>query len=368
MNKQRYIEERKGKKGISYRVKVNGYSKTFSEEDYLDPRLAFKKAVQYRDSILYGDINPYIEKKISVDEVYKEVFDLFPVRIETRRKLDIYYTKYIKVKDKPIKDIKADDILIDLNNMVEITTNDTIQRVFSIWKKIIHTAIYKEYIYKDVTTIIKCPQSQYRAKFKVNKVIDRQILEQMETLARSHIKSLHDRQVYPLLMEFLYLTGMRICEALALTYDDIKKDHIEITKEIGSSKEERLVVRNCKTELSNREIPLTNEMKAIIKELKKIHNYDVLFCDENGNYYNSTAIGDKLHQLGKRNGLDFNLYAIRHLVSTELTLKNVDERTRIEIFGHSNIATTLGYARSNFDLKKDALEKKSSQKFPKNEN
>lgn len=365
MKKQPYIEERNGKKGISYRVKLKGYNKTFNECDYLDPKIAYKKAIQYRDSILYGDINPYQNKKITIDELYQQVFDVFPVRCETRRKLDIIYRKYITNKDMDIKDLKADDVLRDLNAMVEITTNDTIQRVFSIYRKIINVAIYKEYINKDVSVVIKCPKSHTNNKFKVNKVIDRQTLVQMETLVRKRFRSQYDKIVIPQLIEFLYLTGMRICEALALTKSDIKKDHIEIRKEIGSSMERRLVVRPCKTELSARDIPLTQEMKSCLKQVYEVNKNEIIFCDKDGNYYDSTILGDRLHKIGKSEGIDFNLYSIRHLVSTELTINGVDDRTRIEIFGHSNINTTLGYARSNSTLKKNALEEKSSQKVPK---
>lgn len=367
MRKERYIEERIGKKGKSYRVKLKGYTKTFSEDEYGSPKLALKYAIQYRNDILYGDFNPCVEKKITVNEIYQEIFNVFPVRIETRRKMDIMYRKYISHKDKDIKDIKADDILYDLNKMIEIATNDTIKRVFSIWRKIIHTAIYKEYITRDCTLVLKPPKSHSSPKFKVNKVIDRQLVIEMENLARTKLNGSYDRDIVPLLIETLYLTGMRPCEALALERKDIKKDHLEIRREVGSSMDKRLVARNCKTELSARDIPLTSELKSILKQAQKLHDNEIIFCNEFGEYYDSTLLGDKLHKIGKNQGYDFNLYSIRHLVSTELTLANVDERTRIEIFGHTNIATTLGYARSNNELKKDALENKSSQKVPKSE-
>lgn len=86
--------------------------------------------------------------------------------------------------------------------------------------------------------------------------------------------------------------------------------------------------------------------------------YDTLFCESDGTFYNSTILGDRIHRIGKIKGYDFNMYSIRHLFATDLTFAGVDERTRIELMGHSNIKTTLGYARSNRGRKIDALNKR----------
>ena len=243
--------------------------------------------------------------------------------------------------------------------MIEIATDNTITRVFSIWRKIIQTALYKEYITKDIALMIKPPKSHKMPHFKVNKVTDRETILKMEELCSAHMRSKHDKEIVPLLLEFLYLTGCRICEALALNRSDIKKDTICISKEIGSSLEDKMVIRMCKTELSVREIPLTGGIKEVIDKACSLHNNDTIFSAEDGSFYNSTILGDRIHRIGKKEGLDFNMYSIRHLFATDLTLNGVDERTRIELMGHSNIKTTLGYARSNRGRKLSALESRN---------
>lgn len=361
---ERYIQQiRSDRTGLwTFRVRLKGHDKTFYEKDYVDASLAFKKAKQYRDDVLSsGVIDKFIPKTITVDQVYQESYELFPVRVETRRKLENMYKNYISPKEKDIKDVKADDILKDLNAMIEVTTFDTIRRVLSIWRKIIHTAMYKDYIVKDVSMLIKAPKSHHAPFFTVNKVTDRDTILKMEDLLEKNISDPYDSKMYPLLLEWLYLTGMRICEALALTRDDIKKDHVLISKELGSSMDDWMVLRDCKTDLSHRKIPLTQDMKTVAKKACSLHNNDTIFSQPNGSFYNSKDVGDKMHKIGKSHGYDFNMYSIRHLFATDLTVNGVDERTRIELMGHSNIKTTLGYARSNDDLKIKALNGRKSE-------
>lgn len=356
--KERYIQQiRSDRTGLwTFRVRVNGQDQTFCESDYLGATEAFRLAKRFRDEILTQEtVNKIRPAAITVDQVYQESYELFPVRVETKRKLGYMYEKYITPKQKDIKDIKADDIIKDLNAMIEVTTFDTIRRVLSIWRKIIHTAMYKDYIIKDVSMLIKPPKSHHAPFFTVNKVTDADTIRKMEDLAENNIADPYDGQMYALLLEWLYLTGMRICEALALTRSDIKKDQIVISKELGSSMEDWMVLRDCKTDLSRRNIPLTPDMKKVLQKVYKLHDHDRIFCQNDGSFYNSTEIGDKIHKIGKTNGLDFNMYSIRHLFATDLTVNGVDDRTKIELMGHSSVNTTLGYARSNDDLKIKAL-------------
>ena len=356
--KERYIQQIRSKRtGLwTFRVRVNGQDQTFYESDYLGATEAFKQAKKFRDEILFNEtVNMIRPAAITVDQVYKESYELFPVRVETKRKLENMYRKYVTPKQKDIKDVKADDILKDLNAMIEVTTYDTIRRVLSIWRKIIHTAMYKDYVVKDVSMLIKAPKSHHAPFFTVNKVTDRDTILQMEDLLEKNVVDPYDGKMYALLLEWLYLTGMRICEALALVRDDIKKDQIIISKELGSSMDDWMVLRDCKTDLSHRKVPLTKDMKEVLKKVYKLHNHDRIFCQKDGSFYNSTEVGDKMHKIGKNHGHDFNMYSIRHLFATDLTVNGVDERTRIELMGHSSIKTTLGYARSNDDLKIKAL-------------
>lgn len=355
---QKYIDQIQRSTGMTFRVRYKGKTKTFFEGDYGNARMAYEFAVKFRDRLVAGEAEIITTKK-TVKEVFEEHYEMFPVRSETRRKLDLTFNKYINCKNKNIGNVKAEDIILDLNRMIEIATDNTITRVFSIWRKIVQTALYKEYITKDITLMIKPPKSHKMPHFKVNKVTDRETILKMEELCSAHMRSKHDKEIVPLLLEFLYLTGCRICEALALNRNDIKKDTICISKEIGSSLEDKMVIRMCKTELSVREIPLTGGIKEVIDKACSLHNNDTIFSAEDGSFYNSTILGDRIHRIGKKEGLDFNMYSIRHLFATDLTLNGVDERTRIELMGHSNIKTTLGYARSNRGRKLSALESRN---------
>ena len=98
--------------------------------------------------------------KKTVKDVFEESYSLFPVRDETKRKLNIFFNKYIGCKEKPIEDVNTEDILIDLNNAAEFAMNNTIQKVFSIWKKIMKTAILYKYINEDYSKFIQLPKKR----------------------------------------------------------------------------------------------------------------------------------------------------------------------------------------------------------------
>ena len=86
---------------------------------------------------------------------------------------------------------------------------------------------------------------------------------------------------------------------------------------------------------------------------EKIHLY---LLGTNGEWINSkskniTYLGARIRNLG----IPFNMYQLRHTVSTNLITNNIDQRTIIEILGHEKIDMSIYYARSNEELKRNAL-------------
>lgn len=360
---EQYIEQRKGKRGWSFRVKYKDCTKTFNEYDYGDPAIAFRLAKKYRDSLrsdlLFGE---YKENHITVFEVFNEIYDYFPVRVETKRKLDSLYNRYINI-DKEIKSVRQEDIIKCLNKMVGNASDDVIERTLSLWKKIIKTAIIKDYIIKDITIGIKCPKSQFLSPIRHNVLTSKENIGVVANLCKSHLKEQQDRKEFPLLLWFAYYTGCRPCEIFALNKSDIYNNYIDINKELGSDEHNNYVIRPCKTKLSFRKIPIVDEFKPYIEEALSINDNEQLFINPNGLYYNSSYVSDRIHKLCKRQNVEFlNMYQIRHLFSSDLDFNNVDPRTHQELMGHKNYTMSVNYARSNEERKQKALNER--EKFP----
>lgn len=96
-------------------------------------------------------------------------------------------------------------------------------------------------------------------------------------------------------------------------------------------------------------IPIPHKLQELLDNYKV--KGKILFPDKNHNYFSVTELGGRIRNLG----VEFNMYQLRHTVATRLVTANVDERTIIEILGHEHIDMSVYYARSNDDLKRDAL-------------
>ena len=115
------------------------------------------------------------------------------------------------------------------------------------------------------------------------------------------------------------------------------------------------VIRDTKTYLSNRIIPISEKLKIVIKNQLKNNKYNILFSKE-GKYYSSTEIGNRIRLLCRKNNIDFYMYQLRHLFSSNLVDKGVDARTHQELMGHANYSMSVNYASSNIDKKKKILD------------
>lgn len=353
MRKEKYITQTCYKGTLTYRVRVNGVSKSFTQTDRISSSMAFKMAIRYRNELLLEDL---VEKPqdVSVDDCFNQITDIYVIRTETLRKLTIFYNKYVHNKDKSLADITRFDIINDLNSMVEICSDDTITRVLSIWKKIYGVAIAKNYIEKDLTLHIIAPRSHKKANSKRNELITIDCLENIISIVESSKMAKNDKVVLPLMLRTLFYTGLRPSECFALTRKDVdlKNKVIIVNKEVGSNLNDNWMIRQCKTKESNRQVPISDKLLPTLEKAIKLKgNY--LFPNKD-TFYNNT-LGDRLHKLASKHGIDFHLYQCRHTFITTLFMNGVDLKTIQEIVGQKVDSTTIGYVVSDNDKKKCAI-------------
>ena len=235
--------------------------------------------------------------------------------------------------------------------MVETQTDETISRVFNLFKRIDKTCLIKKYYGSSVLSSVVPPKSHLEATKETKEPITYENLSSIKTAC-------NDPQLC-LILDFIYLTGCRPCEVWCLTWNDITEKYISINKEVGSDNYASGVVRIPKTPLSHRNIPLTAELKTLLKQAKT--DSELVFPDSNGKMHSTDLIGKQVKAVADKLGIDFNLYDLRHRFATDLTLNNVDDRTKMELMGHKSIKMTLDYARSNDEKKIDALEKRDKK-------
>ena len=161
-------------------------------------------------------------------------------------------------------------------------------------------------------------------------------------------------------------TGLRIGEICALKWSDINVTDgtITVSRTIeriyiieGEKKHTELIINTPKTKNSCREIPMSKELLAMIKPLKKVVNEDfyVLTNDERPteprtyrNYYNSLMAKLDIPKL--------KYHGLRHSFATRCIEAGCDYKTVSVLLGHSNISTTLNlYVHPNMEQKKRCI-------------
>lgn len=340
-------------------------SKVFNVNDYSSIDAAFKAALAHRNELIeHFDINStIIIKDPTISELFTEKNELLPKSYMTIKKHISMYNCYIKpfFENTTIRKIKPYEIQQSLNAMAMTATNDTIQRVLSLWRDLIKTAIMKDYLNYDLTLKIIVPTSKFVKQKKSVEVSTETILNMIDALESTVglAKDVFNCKLYSYLILLIYYTGMRPSECYALNRKDIKPDYIVINKRIGSTYTEPIAIVPTKTEQSTRNVPIPKALHPVFEDLFSFQPSEWLFADYYGNFLNTHLVSDKIARAAKSIEVEFNLYMLRHkLVTDLLETQNVGDRTVMDILGHSNYAMTVSYARSDKEKKKKALEQR----------
>lgn len=163
-------------------------------------------------------------------------------------------------------------------------------------------------------------------------------------------------------------TGLRIGEICALKWSDINVTDGKITVQRtieriymveGEKKHTQLVINTPKTVNSCREIPISKELLAMVKPMKKVVNADfyVLTNEDKPteprtyrNYYNRLMEKLDIPKL--------KYHGLRHSFATRCIEAGCDYKTVSVLLGHSNISTTLNlYVHPNMEQKKRCINK-----------
>lgn len=341
----------------SFKVRITDTNtKRFSEEKYGNARSAYQAAIKWRNEQL---ANPIVSTTdISVKEVFEESFDLLPVREETKRKTCLYFKNYVDKPNLLLSKITKADIVQSLNKASLTQSDDTIGRIMAMWRRIYKTALIKNYVNVDLTQSIIVPKSQKLTQNTPKKVLTtRDELNEVLMSIDTHFNK-NDATSVKMALETMWYTGMRPAECFALNKSDFKDGFINVEKQLGTdiatsdtSLGVSLVVRKCKTKMSNRRIPICTNLQKLLDEYDSKNK--IMFPTSKGEYFNLNQLGQKIHKIAPT----FTMYQLRHTVATHLIVDcGADERTVKEILGHEHIDMSVYYARSNDERKKSVLE------------
>lgn len=163
------------------------------------------------------------------------------------------------------------------------------------------------------------------------------------------------------LLALLFNTGARVQEVLDLRLRDVRLDHPQQVRLIGKGNK----VRVCPI------WPRTAQLLGEIVRRRSDAHADLgdapLFVNQRGEPMTRFGVRYVLRKYAVRSGVTTAVsqalphpHTLRHTTAVHLLKAGVDYKTISDWLGHANMNTTMRYARSDLDLKRQAL----SQVFP----
>lgn len=371
MKKEKYIYERKTKKGSPYfQIQITfkdeyGQSKTFYESvqisDYESKSQAKAVAIAIRDKALYEiQTNRIIITSPTVGQLYQKMDELIPCSLSTKKKRNTHYNNGIKkFENIQISKLTTADIQKNVNEYAENKSDNNIHRYVILWSKLYKVALMLGYDVVDRSKMIIIPKSKKIIEKKKVTCSQETLHEVLECLASYETPSntvKHRAKMIWYLIIIMNYTGMRPAEVLALNAEDITNDYISVNKSVGSSKDETVSVKSPKTAQSIRHVPVHPELLPILKQLKNEQKTSPLLTNLDGSLITPLQRSNMITNVCKKTGIKFNLYMLRHNMATDLISMNISQRTVQDILGHASFNMSLEYARSTEEDRKKAVD------------
>lgn len=149
-----------------------------------------------------------------------------------------------------------------------------------------------------------------------------------------------DNIIYKSYFIFLFFTGCRPSEAMALKFSDIHGKYISINKSIERRGNRNIIT--CKNVYSNRDVILVNKVLKYLKKLYRLYGcYNDYFIFGGSKPLSSSTIDRyKKNACEKMNIRPITQHQFRHSYATNLISKGIPINNVSKLLGHSNIQIT----------------------------
>src|SRR5210317_2638978 len=153
--------------------------------------------------------------------------------------------------------------------------------------------------------------------------------------------NLTNKNIYLIILKLMYLSGLRISEALALKWSDVSKTEMTLNIYGKGSKE--------------RKSYLTSDFLKSLFALKKDEGY---IFNLKGKKISVRSVNKFLDKAFKDGLIEYKIstHVFRHSFATSMLENNADIRHIQKFLGHSSISTTEIYTKVAKSLKKSVLD------------
>ena len=261
----------------------------------------------------------FSEKNLSQNSINNYLVDL--------NQFLIFFIKYESINDNVQKYISY----LRKKNI----SNATINRKLSSLKNFLKF-LHSEKIIKDINLDIF---ESLNSSKKIPKAIPKNEINKIfNSLDNSNLPN---KSLYLIILKLMYLSGLRISEALALKWSDLSKTEMSLNIYGKGSKE--------------RKSYLTSDFLDSLYSLKKDEGY---IFNLKGKKISVRSVNKFLDKAFKEGFIEHKIssHVFRHSFATSMLENNADIRHIQKFLGHSSISTTEIYTKVAKSLKKSVLD------------
>ena len=174
---------------------------------------------------------------------------------------------------------------------------------------------------------------------KIPKAIDKNQIEEI-FIRMEKLKS-NNSKIYIMVLRLMYLSGLRISEALNLKWSDLNINDVSLNIYGKGSKERKVYIT-----------------KNFLNCLLKLKNNSHYVFNINNKPISTRTINKFLEDIYKKGVINKSLssHTFRHSFATTMLENNADIRHIQKLLGHSSISTTEIYTKVAKSLKKNVLD------------
>lgn len=273
-----------------------------------------------------------------------------------------------------LKDITRIEYQKWINRLSVDYSEGTVRRIHSIFSSALNDAVHEfRIIRENPIQRIKIPKQNDQNEVKY--FTKDQLKTFLHTVQdkRKHAKYQHSIQYYAL-FSMIATTGLRIGEALALTWSDLEGDQLTINKTLVYPTNSTPYLSTPKSKSSGRTVKLD---KPIVQLLKKhrlnqkecvmmYHNYkaspdNLMFHQQDGRWLRTNVVRDYFKEVCRRADLPvLSPHALRHTHAVHMLESGANIKYVSERLGHKSIKVTADtYLHVTEKIENEALEKYS---------
>lgn len=261
-----------------------------------------------------------------------------------------------------------------INELIEKYSEGTIRRIHSIMNSAMHDAVHEFRILRE-NPISRINIPRQEKKNDVNYFTVEQLERFLDEVRKPVKNAKYQISIqYEVLFTLMAKTGLRIGEALALTWDDIdfNKKSLTVNKTLVYPLNSEPYLSTPKTKNSIREIKLDDKtIQLLIKHKvnrKEIYlrypNYkqpenNIVFHQHEGRWLRTNVVREYFKEVCKRAGLPvLSPHALRHSHAVHLLESGANIKYVSDRLGHASIKTTADtYLHITKKIESDALDK-----------